>query len=269
MLTRAFEYVRALSRNGFVLIGVTILGAAGSAIGVLSSALGTLPAAVWYVTIAGSFVAAAVVARPKWAAAYQFDGGRWRIEIGRGDLFEQGYPVVITTDQQMSIDLDIVGAHSLVGQLVTRWFDGDSADLRIAVGGNTRSGAAGLLARFRNQSGQSGWLLTLARNDGNGSLTTWNDLAVAHEALWNFLRNENARAVALPVIGAGFARARLPYRALLVMLVLSFHAASLEGRVAPLVRVTMPGDDFDPRVLKALDTLLKALDYKPVAPTRP
>jgi len=262
MISKLVAYARATARNRLLPTAITILGLWGSALGIVSAAFGSLPPAVWLGLIVLSFVASAAISRPRWRRLYRFASGAWQIEIMRGDLFDQGASIVVTTDRAMSTSLSLVGSESLVGQLVERWYSGDQDQLRASLDRPaSRLLPPGSVARFRASDSRTGWLVSLARDTVRGPTTSWQDLALAHDALWDALRAENARTIAVPVIGAGFARARLPYRALVVLLVISFHAACLEGRVASSLRVVMPPEEFDPRVLRTIDDLLGALDY--------
>src|SRR5581483_555465 len=91
--------------------------------------------------------------------------------------------------------------------------------------------APGSTIRFSGPGGRYGWLFCLSKKTPDGSHTTWQDLAFAYSALWTTMRRENSSSVVVPVIGAGFARAQLSFNGLLLFLILSFHAASLERPV--------------------------------------
>lgn len=261
-LARPWNYFRAMLRNGLVGTAVAILGVWGSALGIVSAAVGVFAPIVWIALIALTFVASAVVTRPKWHQRYSFPSGPWSIEIARDDLFDQDVPIVVTTDQAMSTDLAAVGPDSLVGQLIARLFHGDDQALSSLIAQYVPTiPAPGVVAPFTATGSQGGYLVTVATNDNHGIRTGWHDLATAHDALWEALRGRNVARIAAPVVGAGFARARLPYKALLLLLLLSFHSACLEGRVAQQLRIVIPADEFDPRVLRAVGVLLDGLGY--------
>lgn len=76
------------------------------------------------------------------------------------------------------------------------------------------------------------------------------------------MHRENSSCVVVPVIGAGFARSQLPFNGLLLFLILSFHAASLERLVTRNLKIIVSQDEFDPRVFSAAAKLLGYLGYK-------
>jgi hypothetical protein len=66
----------------------------------------------------------------------------------------------------------------------------------------------------------------------------------------------------VPVIGAGFARAQLSFDGLLAMLLLSFHAASVQGTVTRTLHVCIRPEDFSTRLLATAGRHLEALGYQ-------
>lgn len=162
----------------------------------------------------------------------------------------------MTVDRRVSLSPEQTGPDSLVGQLVARWFDGNPNALleQLAVRPPTATEpdmALGTTLGFGNASG-SGWLFCLATKTDHGSRTSWQELTLAYDALWGAMRRENSSAVAVPVIGAGFARSQLPFNGLLLVLVLSYHAASLEGRVSKCLKVVVSREEFDPRAFNTV-----------------
>lgn len=252
--------------NGLLRTFLTGLGLWGSAFGVFSSALGTLPSWIWITLLGGVAGASIVISRPRHRLHMTFDGGPWSVEFVRGDLFNVTEDIIVTVDRNASLGLADVGEASLAGQLLSRWFATDSRDLVHAASGAWDASLAeaplGTMIRFQSAEVQrAGWLFCLAHNARKVGVTSWNDLSLGYDALWRQLRTKNCHAIAIPVIGAGFARTQMPYRGILAFLALSWHAANLDGLVVGRLKVVIGAQDFDPRALQLVEELLEALGY--------
>jgi hypothetical protein len=107
-----------------------------------------------------------------------------------------------------------------------------------------------------------GWLYCLADPTVDERHTSLLEVVTGHDTLWTALRGENVHAVAVPVLGSGFARARLSFEGLQSPLLLSFHAASLGGTVVRTLHVCVQGPDFSPRLLAEAARQLRSLGYE-------
>jgi hypothetical protein len=67
--------------------------------------------------------------------------------------------------------------------------------------------------------------------------------------------------VTVPVIGAGYSRVSLSHSAVLLALLLSFHAASSERPVCRRLRIVVPPSDADQEELVLARRFLSALRY--------
>jgi antiphage defense system Thoeris ThsA-like protein len=264
-----FLIIKETYQNGLVGTVLAGLGGLGTVVGVAglisSQLVSDIPKYTWviflFVVLFGSFL----IRIPRFRGRFTFEPGLWGIELNVGDLFDQGSGIVVTVDRRLS--LDQTGPDSLIGQLVERWFEQDSRKLQEQLATNPPDPreadlALGSTIRFSGPGGRHGWLFCLSAKTPDGSHTTWHDLAFAYNALWTTMRRENSSSVVVPVIGAGFARAQLSFNGLLLFLILSFHAASLERPVTKNLKIIVSHENFDPRAFSAASKLLGYLGYK-------
>jgi len=263
--------VKETYQNGLVTTALAGLGGLGTVIGVvglISPALvADIPKYSWGIFLVIILVGSFVIRIPRLGGKFTFEPGPWAIELSVGDLFDQGSGIVVTVDRSLSLKLDQTGPESLIAQLIDKWFGQDRAELRDklsprSLGLRDTDLPLGTTIRFSSPQGYYGWLFCLATKTAGGSHTTWQDLAFSYDALWAALRRENSSSVVVPVIGAGFARTQLPFNGLLIFLILSFHAASLERPVTKNLRIIVSEEEFDPRAFSAASKLLVYMGYK-------
>ena len=263
--------VKETYQNGLVTTALAGLGGLGTVIGgvgLISPALvADIPKYSWGIFLVIILVGSFVIRIPRLGGKFTFEPGPWAIELSVGDLFDQGSGIVVTVDRSLSLKLDQTGPESLIAQLIDKWFGQDRAELRDklsprSLGLRDTDLPLGTTIRFSSPQGYYGWLFCLATKTAGGSHTTWQDLAFSYDALWAALRRENSSSVVVPVIGAGFARTQLPFNGLLIFLILSFHAASLERPVTKNLRIIVSEEEFDPRAFSAASKLLVYMGYK-------
>jgi antiphage defense system Thoeris ThsA-like protein len=269
----ATDWAQDLLSNGFV--GRLLAGVGGIAalLGLLQViapvATAKIPRIASPLFLAASAVLLTLLvvyySRPKRRITYGFRGpSAWNITIKRGDLFPSESGIVVTADRLASTAREVVGDDALVTLLVERWFGGSVADLEMAIG--LPSQRVDLLPVGKTlpftRSGRRGWLLCLAEPTDQGPRTTWQDLHAAYDELWIALRKTNMPRIAVPVIGSGYARAQLSLEGLLHLMLLSYHSASLTGRVAADLEIIVSERDYRPIVLTTAGRLLSALGYR-------
>jgi len=203
--------------------------------------------------------------RPKRCITFSFrEPSAWNITIKRDDLFDSESAIVVTADRFASTSRDVIGDSALVTLLVERWFDDSVDDLDAAI--DLPRKRVDLLPVGKTlpftRSGRRGWLLCLAEPTDQGARTTWQDLHTAYDEVWIALRKANVPRIAVPVIGSGYARAQLSLEGLLHLMLLSYHSASLTGRVAADLEIIISERDYRPIVLTTAGRLLTALGYR-------
>jgi hypothetical protein len=188
---------------------------------------------------------------------------RWRIHVAAGDVLRHR-PAVITTDTARSFRAGEVSPTSLIGQYL--------ASLPEAA---ASSAAAALEALPRDPPVQPGdvqvlgpdaprdavWLLACGSASDSGTVTTWSHLMRAYDGLWHAVRRHHVDTISVPVIGAGFSRTALSPQAVLLALILSFHAASVERPVCSTLNILVPPKDFDLEQIVVMRRILSAMHY--------
>lgn len=189
--------------------------------------------------------------------------GAWTIEIVTGNVLDHR-PCVITTDRRRSVSLEHIAATSLMGQYLGSLNRDDRARIEDAIG---RDQAGGLSrpgdVRVIEQPGAAGPILLLAcgRPTRNGTVTTWSHLTQTYDGLWATVRSRHLEEVSVPVIGAGYSRVSQSHSAVLLALLLSFHAASTERPVCRRLRIVVSPADIDQEELLLSRRFLSALRY--------
>jgi hypothetical protein len=242
-------------------------GVIASVLGVAQFAWPDAPTAIggWWLVGALAFgVAGGLVLRLARRRIRAVSGSRaWTIEIVHGNVLDHR-PCVITTDRRRSVSLDQIAATSLMGQYLVSLDRHDRARFREAIGQPqgatlTRPGDV----RVIEQAGAAGPILLLAcgRPTRNGTVTTWSHLTQTYDGLWTTVRSLHLDEVSVPVIGAGYSRVSQSHSAVLLALLLSFHAASTERPVCRRLRIVISPGDVDQEELVLSRRFLSALRY--------
>jgi hypothetical protein len=189
--------------------------------------------------------------------------GGWTIQVVRGNVLDYR-PCVITTDRRRTVAREEIAPTSLIGQYLHSLSLAERTELESAV----KRMQSGTLSRpgdvqVIEQSEVPGSILLLAcgRPTRNGTVTTWSHLTQTYDGLWASVRSRHFDEISVPVIGAGYSRVSLSHSAVLLALLLSFHAASTERPVCRRLRVVVPPTDSDQEELVLSRRFLSALRY--------
>lgn len=187
-------------------------------------------------------------------------GGDWSIHVVPGSVLDHR-PCVLTTDRRRSASADKVAPTSLMGQYLQTLSPDDRSALESAVERATLSRPGDV--QVVESSHPSGPILLLAcgRPTSTGTVTTWSHLTQTYDGLWAAIRSRHLDEVTVPVIGAGYSRVSLSHSAVLLALLLSFHAASSERPVCRRLRIVVPPSDADQEELVLARRFLSALRY--------
>lgn len=169
-------------------------------------------------------------------------------ELSAADLFTiTDCPIVITMNRNFDTGPPWVADRSLVVQLASRWFPGDSEQISAQVERQrpATSGEAevGEILPLTSKRGDALLLAVARRHDEQTSTVLVGDLADAEARLWDYARKANLGEVAVPLLGAGFARAQIGPIPLLMVLLTSYVTASMEVPTCHLRLIL--GDDVD------------------------
>lgn len=189
--------------------------------------------------------------------------GGWTIHVVPGNVLDYR-PCVITTDRRRTVAREVIAPSSLMAQYLDSLDAGQRHELEAAVQ-QERSGA---LRRpgdvyVIDQSNVSGPIMLLAcgRPSRNGTITTWSHLTQTYDGLWAAVRSRHLDEISVPVIGAGYSRVSLSHSAVLLALLLSFHAASTERPVCRRLRIVVSPTEADQEELVLSRRFLSALRY--------
>jgi hypothetical protein len=184
----------------------------------------------------------------------------WSIHVVPGNVLDHR-PCVLTTDRRRSASAEKIAPSSLMGQYLQTLSPDDRSALEFAVQRATLSRPGDV--QVIESSDRPGAILLLAcgRPTRNGTVTTWSHLTQTYDGLWAAVRSRHLDEVTVPVIGAGYSRVSLSHSAVLLALLLSFHAASSERPVCRRLRVVIPPVDADQEELVLARRFLSALHY--------
>lgn len=213
------------------------------------------------ILVVGTIVAVSRVL-PRASVSLRHPHGTGRLTLEQGDLFDVvDSPIVITMNRNLDVARPWVPDESLIRQLVRSWFDGDDAPVRRAVGlapeqpGLREAVDPGTVVELRSGERRALLLAVSNRNDETRSTVATGEIWDALQLLWMHCRREGYPRVSAPVIGAGFSESRIGQAPLLMLLITSFVASSLEGRTCEL-RVLLRGEPAERIHLQQL-----AIDY--------
>jgi len=198
--------------------------------------------------VAGSGLVALFIARPPSSISRSLPPTNVRIDVRVGDLLDQRGNVILGAADTFdtAFEDDIISPASVQGQLLTRTFAGNRAELdrqiEESVGAGEHDDAKTFGKRGRHPIG------TVALVRANGSrfflaafarmsptlpahvTSSADDLQVALARTWQKVnRAGQAEPVHVPVIGSNLGRIGLTKTLLIQMIVLSFIAATLRG----------------------------------------
>jgi hypothetical protein len=186
--------------------------------------------------------------------------GEWEIHVVPGNVLDHR-PCVLTTDRRRTASLDKISPASLMGQYLRRLDPAERATLESTVERSTLSKPGAVQVLDGDSAPGPVLLLACGRPTRDGTVTTWSHLTQTYDGLWAAVRRCHLDEVTVPVIGAGYSRVSLSHSAVLLALLLSFHAASTEGRVCRTLRVIVPPGDVDQEELVLARRFLSALRY--------
>jgi Domain of unknown function (DUF6430) len=189
--------------------------------------------------------------------------GEWTIHVVPGNVLDHR-PCVITTDRRRTVSREKIAPTSLIGQYLESLDPADRTDVELAIEKmQSRTLSRPGDVQIIESAKVPGPILLLAcgRPTRNGTVTTWSHLTQTYDGLWATIRSRHFDEVSVPVIGAGYSRVSLSHSAVLLALLLSFHAASTERPVCRRLRIVMPPTDADQEELVLARRFLSALRY--------
>lgn len=221
-----------------------------------------------------------VTRRPIARVSYKLPNKDYIVEVRIGDLFDGDSDVIVSTNTTFDTSMaeGLIAADSLQGQVATRFFNSNTADidhqlereLRGVVGtdradapGKTTEYPIGTVARV-NSHGRAFYFVAMSRLSADGTASSsLRNVEDALEALWKFVTNRGeARPLAIPLMGTGRGRTGYPRKKMVERIAQSFADGSKERIFAPkLCIVVRPQDaeNFNVNLYEIRDYLAQSL----------
>jgi hypothetical protein len=186
-----------------------------------------------------------------------------------GDLFgAYGGAIVVTMNRYFDTTPEWVSPGSLIAQLMRGPFAGRTGELREAILARLECGTGkerpvGEIVRLGG-AGATYLLLAVADRDEETRSTVaidavWESLS----RLWRYARRHNLAGLRMPVIGSGYARARVGLPPMLMLLLSSYLTSAMEAPICDLEIVLHPSN-ADPDLLELTKAYCEALGYKSI-----
>lgn len=193
------------------------------------------------------------------------------IEISFGDLFQATGAKVVAVNEYFDSELGPrVARSSLHGQVIQRYFEGQSSEFETAVdrsldtegaedvsrpGNRTKSYPIGTTAVVES-SEQKFFLPALTKTDPqtNKARCNLSMFTKAMSGLWETVRNQaQGEPVTIPLLGSGQAQVGLPPQQLLQLIVMTIVEASRTTKITGKINIVLPHDCIDKIDLAAID----------------
>jgi hypothetical protein len=195
-----------------------------------------------------------------------------RITIATGDLLgTYGHPAVITTNRNLDTAYEWVPDSSLVGQLAARWYGpGAEGRAKMATAISAATGEEphtehlpGFVAAIEHDDQRMLLLTVSSRHPDMRSSVLVDDIWTALSGLWAQLRRDHCPPVSVPIIGSGYAGAKVGVIPLLMLLLISYVTATAEARVGEL-RIVLPPKGVNPAVFEVTKTYCESMGFREI-----
>jgi hypothetical protein len=184
-----------------------------------------------------------------------------------GDLFDTtGGAIVVTMNRYFDTTPEWVSQGSLIAQLIRGPFAGRAEEIRSTILARLqceteKEHPVGEVVRL-DGARVSYLLLAVADRDEETRSTVavdavWESLS----RLWRYARRHDLATLRMPVIGSGYARARVGLAPMLVLLLSSYLTSAMEAPICDLQIVLHPSN-ADPDLLELTKSYCEALGYK-------
>jgi Domain of unknown function (DUF6430) len=283
-LLRAMRSVRTVRL--WAATGLSALGLLAGVIGLVAALFphAAEPYRWWYLSLVLllSIVYGTVRAWPRQRYSRHFPVPDTQISIVVGDLFEQGTHTVIGMSDTFDTAIpDIISAHSIQGQFLTRVYEGNlerlDRELESALHGKTsvkleirEDKPEGKLKRYAMGTvavlgGAQQYYFCVAysmMSNSNVAQSSVSDLWLGLSNLWDIIRDKGQRQpVSMPIVGSELARVsnQVSRADLVRLIILSFLTESRERVVTNELRIVVYPKDAEHLDLRELADFLAAL----------
>ena len=214
-----------------------------------------------------------ILRRPKLSVKERLKASDITVEVMIADIFSihATYVIPINTTFDTLVNNNIISAESLQGKFTNKFYDGNSkildSDITKAlmhnkvvsvrasrVGAKSNNYSIGTVANVTSRN-QSAYLLAISRLDEDGIATSsFYDIKEALTSLWGFISTKGKyELLAIPVIGAKFARIKTPRKEIIREIIRSFIGAHTERKFTDKLTVVIYPQDYHAHDLDIYD----------------
>jgi Thoeris protein ThsA, Macro domain len=184
-----------------------------------------------------------------------------------GNLFDApDRAIVITMNRYFDTTPEWVSKESLVGQLLRGPFAGRDQEFRNSILGQLqceteKEHPVGEIVSLDGAGVSYLFLAVADRNEETRSTVAVDAVWESLSRLWRYARRHNLAVLRMPVIGSGYARARVGLAPMLVLLLSSYLTSAMEAPICDLEIVLHPSI-ADPDLLELTKAYCETLGYK-------
>lgn len=255
-------------------VGVTLLaffGATATLGQIVLWVLGISGGAALTYTVIGCVLAGVIVALraslPSADVLFRHPTSGSTVRLLVGNLFDgPGRAIVITMNRYFDTTPEWVSKESLVGQLLRGPFAGRDEELRNSIltqlqCETEKEHTVGEIVSLDGAGVSYLFLAVADRNEETRSTVAVDAVWESLSRLWRYARRHNLAVVRMPVIGSGYARARVGLAPMLVLLLSSYLISAMEAPICDLEIVLHPSN-ADPDLLELTKAYCETLGYK-------
>ena len=219
--------------------------------------------------------------RPVSKVSYKVPGKDCRIDVKIADLFAEPCDIVVSTSTTFDTDIasGLINKDSLQGQLAMQLFDGKTAEIDRQLTaalksvpytdwpeapGKKRAYPIGTVAPVKIPGGRTFYFVAMSRlNEKGNASSSLRDIDEALEKVWEYVAERGElRDIAIPLMGTGRGRIKVPRKKMVERIAQSFADASHDRVFSPrLVVVIRPQDaeSFSVNLFEVKDYLVRSI----------
>ena len=201
-----------------------------------------------------SIILSIIIRRPIKAITIAFPESDFCIDVRIADLFGMSGATMISTNTVFEADVagGKIAVDSLQGQFTAKYFTGNQIELINKI--NEELESINLSAPYPmgttipiHTHGKTFYLTAMATIGENGNASSSvTDIKNALDGLWKFVRERGElQELAVPVIGTGRGRLRMPRKKMIALIAESFKKASKENKFTDKLIITVRPEDAE------------------------
>lgn len=206
----------------------------------------------FFVVFGTAIVISVLFRRPTSSIVLMFPQRDFSVEVRISDIFEVAGAVVISTNTEFEADVagGKISPNSLQGQFTARYFTGSQQELideiqkSLAEINGTAPYSYGTTVPITTHGKTFYFVAMSSLNDAGNATTTPENVKAALSGLWAHVREAGElQELAVPLIGTGRGRLKLPRRKVIEMIAQSFVSACADGSITDRLVIVVSPDD--------------------------